>query len=195
MKKILTLVVLCLFAIDFQASAQYDKNIAVGLRVGEPLGLNIRKYFQYGDKAFDVNIGTYGLFYGQNRKYRDGGYHLTDNNGKFTSSHSAGLMVQGIYSWHHSIGNGDALKAYYGFGGQVNYRNYVSEENLVGTRQNGEKHISMGPTGAAGVEYNLPGNDLGIFLDAGGYLELAPDLLFSHPQFSAGVRVNLVGNK
>ncbi|MFT4735325.1 MAG: outer membrane protein W, partial [Arcticibacterium sp.] len=158
-------------------------------------GINIRKYFQYGDKAFDVNIGTYGWFYGQHRKYRDGGYHLLDNRGKFTSSQPVGAMVQGIYSWHFPIGKTDALKAYYGFGGQVNYRTYVSEDNLVGTNQNGEKHISLGPAAAAGLEYNLPGNDLGIFLDGGGYLELAPDLLFSHPQFSAGVRVNILGNK
>ncbi|MFT6880771.1 MAG: hypothetical protein ACI9QN_002607 [Arcticibacterium sp.] len=195
MKNNLVLITLCLFAIAFETSAQYDKNIAVGFRVGEPLGINVRKYFQYGDKAFDINIGTYGLFYGQHRKYRDGGYHLLDNRGKFTSSQPAGLMVQGIYSWHFPIGKTDALKAYYGFGGQVNYRTYVSEDNLVGTRQNGEKHISLGPAAAAGLEYNLPGNDLGIFLDGGGYLELAPDLLFSHPQFSAGVRVNILGNK
>jgi hypothetical protein len=193
MKKILFLSILMMLSFSNEIFAQYNNNVAVGLRIGEPLGLNIRKYFQYGDKAFDVNIGTYGLFYGQHRKYRDGGYHLLDQYGD-SSSQPLGYMFQGIYSWHYPVGKGDALKAYYGFGGQINYRTYASEGNIVGTRQNGEKHISLGPAGAAGVEYNLPGNDLGIFLDAGGYIELAPDLLFMVPQISAGVRVNLVGN-
>ena len=184
-----------MLVITFETLAQYNNNVAVGLRIGEPLGLNIRKYFQYGDKAFDLNIGTYGLFYGQHRKYRGGGYHLVDSDGKYTSSQPTGLMFQGIYSWHYPVGNEDAIKAYYGFGGQVNYRTYASEGNVVGTRQNGEKHISLGPAGAAGIEYNLPGNDMGIFIDAGGYIELAPDLLFMVPQISAGVRVNLVSGK
>ena len=183
MKKSIILVVVIVLIFSHDISAQYTDNVAVGLRIGEPLGINVRKYFQYGDKAFDVNFGTYGFLYGKDRSYRKGAYS------------KSGLMVQGIYSWHYSIGSGDALKAYYGFGGQFNFREYVSEENLIGTRQNGDKQLSMGPTVNAGVEYNLPGNDIGVFIDAGGYAELAPGFLFMHPQFSAGVRVNIIGIK
>jgi hypothetical protein len=50
--------------------AQYENNWAVGLKIGEPLGLNIRKYFSYGDRVFDVNIGSYGFLYGRERNYR-----------------------------------------------------------------------------------------------------------------------------
>lgn len=59
MKKLLFLVipVLILSSIN-TAQAQYDYNWAVGFRVGEPLGFNLRKYFQNGDRAFDINIGT-----------------------------------------------------------------------------------------------------------------------------------------
>jgi hypothetical protein len=183
MKKSFLIGIALMLALSFEISAQYDNNVAVGIRIGEPLGINVRKYFQYGDKAFDVNFGTYGFLYGKDRVYRKGAYS------------KSGLMVQGIYSWHYGIGSGDALKAYYGFGGQINFREYVSEENLIGTRQNGDKQLSLGPTVNAGAEYNLPGNDIGVFIDAGGYAELAPGFLFMHPQFSAGVRVNLVGNK
>lgn len=183
MKKTLFLGFILMFPFAFHAAAQYDKNLAVGLRVGEPLGINIRKYFQYGDKAFDVNFGTYGFIYGRVREYRKGEYS------------KSGLMFQGIYSWHHNLGKGDAIKAYYGFGAQINFREYVSEENLIGTRQNGDKQISLGPALNAGVEYNLPGNDIGVFLDGGFYTELVPDFLFLHPQVSAGIRVNIVGNK
>ncbi|AWV97205.1 hypothetical protein [Arcticibacterium luteifluviistationis] len=195
MKKSFFLGIIAMLLISLDSTAQYNNNIAVGLKIGEPIGLNIRKYFQYGDKTFDINIGSYGLLYGQHRKYRDGPYHLKNSNGKYTSSQPAGMMFQGIYSWHRPVGKGDAIKVYYGFGGQVNYRTYVSKDNLIGTNQNGEKHVSMGPTGNAGIEYNLPGNDVGIFLDAGGYVEIVPDLLFMHPQLSAGVRVNIVRGK
>jgi hypothetical protein len=196
MKKSIILVVVIVLIFSHDISAQYTDNVAVGLRIGEPLGINVRKYFQYGDKAFDVNFGTYGLFYGQHRKYRDGGYHLVDEfDGKYTSSQPVGFMMQGIYSWHYSIGNGDALKAYYGYGGQLNYRTYASKGAVVGTRQNGEKHVSLGPAVVAGLEYNIPGNDVGVFLDAGGYMEIVPDIFFMHPLVSAGVRVNIIGIK
>lgn len=177
-KSIFILLIISMIAVE--SKAQYDNNLAVGLRVGEPLGINIRKYFQYGDKAFDINFGTYGFIYGTNRAYRKG--HYT----------KSGLMLNGIYNWHYSLGKNDGLKAYYGFGGQFNFREYAADENIIGTRQNGEKHLSIGPAGNAGLEYDLPNNDLGIFLDAGLYAELFPDIAFLHPQISAGVRVNLV---
>ncbi len=179
MKKLL--ITLSLFlAFAFQSNAQYDKNVAIGLKVGEPLGLNIRKYFQYGDKAFDINFGTYGFLYGTNREYRKGVYQ------------KSGIMFQSLYNWHYSLGKNEGLKVYYGFGGQINYRDYASEENIIGTRQDGEKHLSLGPAGNAGIEFDIPGNDVGVFLDGGVYAELVPDLLFLHPQINAGVRVNLV---
>ena len=71
MKKQLALLVLVIIT-TFSASAQYDNNWAIGLRVGEPLGINVRKHFAQGDRAFDVNIGTYGFLYGRQRDYGRG---------------------------------------------------------------------------------------------------------------------------
>ena len=151
--------------------AQYDSNFALGLRVGEPLGLNIRKYFQYGDKAFDVNIGTYGLLYGSQREYLKGEYN------------GAGFMFQGIYSWHKSLLKRDQLHVYYGFGGQVNSRNHYPDDR-IGQRDNKERKLSLGPAAAAGVEFDLPGNELGFFIDVGTYMEAIPRPLFFHPTAS-----------
>ena len=180
MKKSLFITLLLISLGSGASFAQYDTNLAVGLRVGEPLGLNIRKYFQYGDRAFDLNFGTYGFLYGRDRKYRKGEYQ------------KSGIMLQGIYQFHYSIGKNEGVKVYYGFGGQLNFRDYVSTPNVIGTRQDGEKHLSLGPAINAGLEYDLPGNNVGIFLDAGTYIELLQDPLFIHPLLSTGVRVNLV---
>lgn len=157
--------------------AQYEKNWALGLRVGEPLGLNVRKYFSFGERAFDVNIGTFGFMYGRVRSYN-----------KDIIYNGAGLMFQGIYSWHTQLFNSEKVHGYYGFGGQINSRNRPLE---IGNRDS-FKAISVGPAGAAGIEFALPQNDLAIFLDAGGYVEIAPKPFFLNPQISGGLRVNLV---
>jgi len=161
------------------SQAQYEQNWALGLRVGEPVGINVRKYFAGGDRAFDVNVGTYGFLYGRDRRYLKGDYR------------SAGLMIQGIYSWHHALFNREALHVYYGFGGQINQRNHFPDSR-IGQRDNSEQKLSLGPAGAVGIEYKLPNNDLGVFLDAGGYVELLPSPFFTNLQISGGVRLNLV---
>ncbi len=176
MKKIAVTLVLILMSMT-SVFAQYDKNWALGLRVGEPLGVNVRKYFSFGERAFDVNIGTYGFLYGRVREYN-----------KNIIYDSAGLMFQGIYSWHTPIFNSDNFHAYYGFGGQINSRN----RPLGLANRDSFRVISLGPAVAAGVEFKIPGNDLGVFLDAGGYAEIAPKPLFLNLQISGGLRVNLV---
>lgn len=182
MKKQLTLLTLVIVT-TFSASAQYDNNWALGLRVGEPLGINVRKYFQNGDRAFDVNIGTYGFLYGRDRDYGRG-----QNEGTYQD---AGLMVQGIYSYIWSPGSGDLFHFNYGFGGQINNRNHYLDK-LIGVREDKVKKISLGPTAVAGIEVKLPNNDLAIFLDGGAYVEALPVPFFANWQISGGVRLNLV---
>jgi hypothetical protein len=185
MKKQLTLFVLVIVT-TFSASAQYDNNWALGLRVGEPLGINVRKYFAQGERAFDVNIGTYGFLYGRDRSYGRG-----QNKGEYKS---AGLMVQGVYSWLWSPGAGDMFHFSYGFGGQINNRDHYLDK-LIGVREDKVKKLSLGPTAVAGIEVSLPNNDLAIFLDGGAYLEALPTPLFGNWQVSGGVRLNLVDLK
>jgi hypothetical protein len=78
--------------IGFKSKAQYQNNWALGLKVGEPLALNIRKYFSYGDRAFDLNIGSYGFLMGRVRNYRkDPLYDKT------------GIGIQGLYHYLNTI--------------------------------------------------------------------------------------------
>ncbi len=177
MKKTILLIALFTAIGATKSMAQNYNNWAVGLRVGEPLGLNIRKYFDSGTKNFDVNIGTYGLLWGGNRMYRKEAYYI---------GHT-GAMVQGIFHWNKQLGSAERFQAYYGFGGQVNQRKTAPKvSNNVP-----EKHISLGAVVNGGLEYSLPDNDLSIFVDLGLYSELAPKILFTNVNSGIGVRLNL----
>jgi hypothetical protein len=177
------LILLTVFiTITLTASAQYDNNWAVGLRVGEPLGINVRKYFAQGERAFDVNIGTYGLFDKGEKSYGRG-----QNSGRYLNT---GLMVQGVYSWLWSPGASDMFHFSYGFGGQINNRDHYLDK-LIGVREDKVKKISLGPTAVGGIEVSLPNNDLAVFLDGGAYVETLPSIFFVNWQISGGVRLDL----
>ena len=182
MKKLLfAFTITLILSITTETFAQYDYNWAVGFRVGEPLGFNARKYFQNGDKAFDINIGTYGFLYNKDRKYNGGQYR------------TAGLMIQGVYLWQHEIFRRDWAHVYYGGGAQINNRNHFVFSTAVNPPQEVKtKKISLGPTGVAGFELKLPKQPMAIFVDAGLYVEALPAPFFINPQISAGLRLNVI---
>lgn len=155
-----------------RASAQYN-NWAVGARIGEPAGLNVRKYFGT-NHAFDLNIGTYGGLYGNNRRYRTGNYK------------SVGLTFQGHYLWHAALLKNESLRGYYGFGGQINTRRYYAD------RLNGqyESALSLGGSGVAGLEFFPLNKPFSIFLETGLYIELLQAPFFLNLNSGLGFRYN-----
>lgn len=177
MKKLILIgLIFCGLGIS-ESYAQNYNNWAVGFRVGEPLGLNVRKYFDAGSKNFDLNVGTYGLLWGGHRDYKKSEYY---------AGHT-GMMVQGLFHWNNQLGSTERLQVYYGFGGQINSRKTAPQvSNNVP-----EKHISLGGVGNAGIEYSLPTNDLSVFFDFGLYTEVAPKPLFMAVNSGVGVRLNI----
>jgi len=155
-----------------QALAQYN-NWSVGFRIGEPSGLNVRKYFG-SNHAFDLNIGTYGGLYGTRRSYRSGDYK------------SVGLSVQGHYIWHKALTSSESLRGYYGFGGQINSRRYYPP------RLNGEYEnaLSLGGSGIGGLEYFPAGKPYSFFLEGGVYVELLQAPFFLNLNTGLGIRYN-----
>jgi hypothetical protein len=176
MKKTLFLFFTLVFSVvTLTASAQFD-NWAVGFQLGDPSGVNVRKYFGQ-NKAIDLSVGTYGLFYGRDRSYRNGNYK------------NAGFSARVNYLWHTSLFKNENLHGYYGFGGQINSRRYyfVPQSQTIEVF---DRQISLGATGLAGLEYFLPNNRLSVFLETGVYAELIPAIFYLHPQISGGVRMN-----
>lgn len=149
---------------------------AIGFRVGEPAGINIRKYFGE-NHAFDLNLGTYGGIYGTRRSYRKGVYK------------NVGLALQGHYLWHGSIGKSETMHYYFGFGGQLGRRRYYPDQ--FSSANFYDQTISVGGSGVAGLEYFLPNKPLSVFLETGGYVEVIPAPFFLGFQTGLGVRLNL----
>ena len=154
------------------AQAQYD-NFAIGFKLGEPTGVNIRKYFN-NINALDLTFGTYGGIIGNNRDYRQGEYK------------NVGLAVQVHYLWHTPLFNSDAVHLYYGFGGQVNQRRYYHSGVTPY-----EKALALGGSLLGGFEYFLPDGRMSIFLEGGTYMEVMPSPFFFSPNISGGLRLNL----
>jgi hypothetical protein len=164
-----------LIAVPKLGVAQYN-NWAFGFRLGEPSGVNVRKYFGE-NHAFDINIGTYGGLYGNNRSYRSGFYK------------TVGLSVQGHYLWHNRILNNDNIRAYYGFGGQINSRRYYPDR--FAATNDFESAIALGGSAVGGLEYFVPNKQYSIFAEFGLYAEVVPAPLFFSVSSGLGIRFNL----
>ena len=156
------------------AQAQYN-NWSVGFRIGEPSGVNVRKYFGE-NHAFDLNIGTYGGLYGNNRAYRAGRYK------------SVGLAVQGHFLWHTSFGSSQTFRGYYGFGGQIGSRRYYPDR--LAYVNEFESTISLGGSGVAGLEIFPASKPYSFFLETGLYVEVLPAPFFLNLQSGVGLRYN-----
>jgi hypothetical protein len=172
MKAVIIVFLMCILTIAEGFSQ--EKDWAFGARLGEPAGINIRKYRQ--ENAFEVNIGTYGALWGGYRAYRKGHYD------------GLGLSVNVNYLWHGQLFNAETVKYYYGFGPQFNNRKYYPK---VQNQSQGVASLSMGGNGAAGLEFYLSNSPISIFLETGLYVELIPKPVFLHPQGGAGLRFNL----
>ena len=171
MKKSHFITIIFIF-ISISAFSQ-EKSWAVGARIGEPSGLNIRKYFD--ERAFEINIGTYGGIWGQNRGYRKGTYN------------SVGLAVNMNYLWHGNLFKKETAKYYYGIGAQFNNRKYFPKDQKLAQ---GVATLSIGGNALAGLEFYVPDSPLSIFLEAGTYVEILPSPIFMHIQSGVGARFN-----
>lgn len=174
LKFILLFALLGGLAVTERAQAQYN-NWSVGFRIGEPAGVNIRKYFG-SNHAFDLNVGTYGGLYGTRRRYRVGDYR------------SVGLAVQGHYLWHKALTSSESLRGYYGFGGQINTRRYYADRLApVGQYENA---LSLGGSGVGGLEYFPASKPYSFFLEGGVYVELLQAPFFLNLNSGLGIRYN-----
>lgn len=158
------------------AQAQYN-NWAVGFRIGEPSGVNIRKYFGT-NHAFDLNIGTYGGIYGTKRSYRSGDYK------------SVGLTIQGHFLWHTALTKSESVRAYYGFGGQINNRRYYPDYLAGQSVDYVKSNLSLGGSGIGGLEFFPVGKPYSFFLETGAYVELFQAPFFLNLNTGLGLRYN-----
>lgn len=164
---------LLLFAFIFTfsiANAQPEK-WAIGFKLGEPVGVVLRKY---GDRnALDVTVGTYTGLLKNKKTYREGKYS------------DIGFMLNGTYLWFVPMFN-DRMLAYGGVGVQINSRKYYPDVNSkVHT-----KNISTGPSFTGGLEFFFAQKPTSFFIEGGGFVELLPKVFYFNPNLSLGLRHN-----
>ena len=162
-----------LFALIFCfsiAQAQPEK-WALGVKVGEPTGFNLRKY---GDKnALDITVGTYSSLL-KKKDYRSGEYS------------SIGFMLNGSYLWFVPMFN-DRMIAYGGVGVQINSRRYYPNPNI---KEVHTSNISTGPSFTGGLEFFFSQKPTSFFVEGGGFIELLPKVFYFSPNLNIGLRHN-----
>jgi hypothetical protein len=162
MKKTIALFTFFL-VLSFTYSRAQSENWAVGLRLGDPSGVNLRKYFS-NENALDINIGSSGYYYNRGRRYRDRYYEY------------GGVTLQANYVWQQDIYSVDGLQWYYGLGGQLGSRRYYDYEFYNRNRYIGgyTRSLAIGATGVVGAEYFIPDTPISVFVDASLYIEVIP---------------------
>lgn len=150
------------------------RNWAVGFRLGEPLGINVRKYFgTERNVAFDLNIGTFGGLWATERAHGGREYRNT------------GLSVNAQVLRVRNLNASGNFQAYYGFGGQVNRRREYPRNDLdVSFR----RQISLGLNMTIGLEYRISERPISLFTEAGVYAELIQVPLWPHLLGGVGAR-------
>jgi hypothetical protein len=178
MKKIFSLFILFAAMAVAHVQAQ-QQDWAVGLRFGDPSGLNGKKYFGNGT-AFDLTVGSSGNFYGgRSRGYRDG-------------YRGAGIALMGNYVWQKEVGfiELDGLEWYYGVGGQLSFRRYFAYDRSRASYYDYQTNVAIGATGLVGLEYFIPDTPISIFGDIGIYLEIVPAPFWINLPVGIGGRFN-----
>jgi hypothetical protein len=189
-KTILSLVLLLSLFVTAQAqrrSSGSSRNWAVGLRLGDPAGLNVRKYL--GNNAIEVNLGSTGTFYGREANYTYRGY------GGYRAS---GIALGVNYIGQKSISSVEGLEWYWGLGGQLSSRRFYYHYNDDFYKKYGynytygyyENRVSLGANALVGLEWTIPSTPISLFTDLGLHLEIAPSPFWYYLPLGIGGRFN-----
>ena len=170
-----------LLVLGFSTVNAQQKQWAIGLRLGEPTGINVKKYFGKSH-ALDLSLGGWGYVYGgRNRDYRDG-------------YRNGGVVLMGNYLWQKPIKNAKGLQWYYGLGGQLSstryYEGYYSNNKYYYRDDVYRNNVALGLTVPIGLEWFIPNSPISLFGDVTGYVELFPAPFWINLQGGLGGRFN-----
>ena len=172
------------------------KNWGVGLRLGDPVGISVKRYVSR-QKAVEFNIGrTWGYNY-SNAFYRHNNYNRDFYDYEWHQLRSS-VSLQGRYLIHKDLGVREipGLDWYYGMGAQLRvfnvdyrYRYYPTNEKKQGiTRTDRVTHTDIGLDGIIGLEYSWREVPITVFADVNLFLEILDDPFLPALQGGAGFR-------
>ena len=179
-------------------------NWGIGLRLGEPAGLTVKRYLSSGN-ALEVNLGRssrWGYNYDADDFYKHGDFSDRDyyRFADYKSGASTALQVR--YLWQKPIRSAQGLDWYAGLGGQARFTtatyyyyyndgswnndewrwwNYVEERRT---------DVDLGLDGIIGLEYTLPNTPISLFVDVNVFVEIVDRPLVMFGQGGIGARYN-----
>jgi len=186
-------------------NAYAQEDWAVGLRLGDPSGLTLKKYD--GNKAWQLNIGRSRWFDGDNWYgdrfgdwYNDGRYNYSAYQ-YLGYKRSLPLSIQLHYLINNEITEWDfdgegQLFWYYGFGLQLNYLSYVydyrykraGDPNWYYADSDRLYDIDFGADAVLGAEFLFSDIPLSVFMEINIFLEAFDDPFYMRGQGGIGAR-------
>jgi hypothetical protein len=175
------------------SSSTTPKNWGIGLRLGDPLGVTLKKYLVNG-RALEFNLGSssswgydYRHHFYDDNKYRNAqylGYHRNN-----------AVSFQAHYLFQKPFPNAKGLSWYWGIGAQLRVKRYefyyrYDAGNAWIYQEDKVTNVDIGADGIIGLEYDIPKAPLSIFADANLFLEIADDPFDLFGQGGIGIRYN-----
>lgn len=172
----------------------------IGVRLGDPSGLSVKKY--NGNHAWEFSVGRTHLF--SSSRYYNNRYNNWYNGQDFRykehqlinyrSTTPIGLQVH--YLVHKPIKDAGGLSWYYGVGGQLRFQRFEYDyrykveggPDWVVVNNTTVTETDLGLDGVIGLEYLFADAPVAIFLDATLFMELFNDPFVFDGQGGIGVR-------
>jgi uncharacterized protein YraI len=178
------------------AGSSSSYNWGVGLRLGEPSGLTVKRYLSSGN-ALEISLGRssrWGYKYDDEDfykmdKYGDREYYRFDG---YKSSFSTALQVH--YLWQKPIKSTQGLSWYFGLGGQARFTpvrySYYHYDGWWKYTEERRTDIDLGLDGVIGIEYMIPRSPISLFTDVNLFVEIVDHPMFMFGQGGIGARYN-----
>lgn len=176
----------------FSFTTSYCQDFGVGLRLGDPMGISVKKYL--GDNALEISFGStvhyrgydYNYFYNHDNRYKNKNIYSVG----YSRDYSIGIQVHYLLHQDLDVNIKGDLDWYFGVGGQFRLHKgtlHYWENGLY--YEDPLSDYDIGPDGTIGMEYTFDGAPLSVFIDATVFLEIINRVDF-HPQAAIGVRYN-----
>ncbi|MBL0741584.1 hypothetical protein [Chryseolinea lacunae] len=167
---------------------------AVGVRLGNPLAVNYKKYFD-NDRAIEFGVGVAPPGWGGSY-YKKSFDHYFDNVDYLSHDLKSALYLQARYLFHYDlqVDGIDEGKAswYWGLGAMVKFASvrYTYDERTVPSQilSKTKTDIDFGPEGIGGVEYTFEDIPLMVYGEVSVMMELA-DRFTPRPFGAVGARL------
>jgi uncharacterized protein YgiM (DUF1202 family) len=181
-------------------ASSYNRNWGIGLRMGDPSGISIKKY--NGNTAWEFNIG-HTAYWGR-YTYREAFYNYKPYKNyrdidieSYRTTRALGIQARHLWQKDLNIDGLSGLQWYYGLGGQLKHIAVVYRfdyEDEYGRDWNDvydtANFINLGVDGIIGLEYTFSELPLSIFTDINLFLEVFSNPFFLHTQGGLGIRYN-----